>query len=337
MATTPRTPRDNDLAAIGLSAFGEQVYRALLAEPTVTPAELAEELQVAVADVEPELVALRAAGLASRLSGRPRRYTAVEPDAAIEALVRDRVAELEKVRSASMVLSAAFHAVQRSAVGSGAIEVLSGPSELGRWFVRLQHQVRDEMLAFDRPPYALAATNPVEPVSLRQGVSWRVVYAPESLEVDGALEEISALAEHGEQARVHPGLPMKLAIADRRIAVLPLSFDLERTEVALVRESTLLDGLVELFEHYWRAALPFGASAETAAAEPAASGAPATPAAPEAALLTLLTAGLTDSAIARQMGWSTRTMNRRMRELFDTIGARNRFQAGVQAARQGLV
>lgn len=332
MATPSSRARDNDLAAIGLSPLGERVYRTLLASSTISPAELAEELQVDVAEVDTQLATLRAAGLASRLSGRRRRYTAVEPDAAIEALVRDRAAELEKVRSTSMALSATFHAVQRSAVGSGAIEVLSGPSELGRWFVRLQHQVREEMLAFDRPPYALAATNPVEPVSLRQGVSWRVVYAPESLEIDGALEEITELADHGEQARVHPGLPVKMAIADRRIAVLPLSFDLDRTEVALVRESTLLDGLVELFEHYWRAALPLG-GVESAAAGPAAE----SPAGLEPALLTMLTAGLTDSAIARQMGWSTRTMNRRMRELFDAVGAQNRFQAGVQAARQGLV
>lgn len=331
MATTSRTSRTNDLAAIGLSPFAERVYRALVANSTRTPAELATELQVSTAAVDTELAGLRTAGLVSRLSGRPRRYTAVEPDAAIEMLVRDRVAELEQVRSTSMELSAAFHAVQRSATGAGAIEVLSGPSELGRWFVRLQHQVREEMLAFDRPPYALAASNPVEPVSLRQGVSWRVVYAPESLEVDGALDEITALADHGEQARVHPGLPLKLAIADRRIALLPLSFDLDRTEVALVRESTLLDGLVELFEQFWRAALPLGADAgEVTAPEAEASGV-------DPALLTMLTAGLTDSAIARQLGWSTRTMNRRMRELFDGLGAQNRFQAGVRAARQGRV
>ena len=329
MSPASRPARANDLAAIGLSPFGERVYRALVASSTVTPAELAEELRAEVSEVDAELATLRAAGLVSRLSGRPRRYTAVEPDAAIEALVRDRFAELEKVRSTSMALSADFHAVQRSAVGSGAIEVLSGPSELGRWFVRLQHQAREEMLAFDRPPYALAATNPVEPVSLRQGVRWRVVYAPESLELDGALEEITELADQGERARVHPGLPLKMAIADRRIALLPLSFDLDRTEVALVRESTLLDGLVQLFEQFWRVALPLDAvgsestPVETPGVEPA--------------LLTLLTAGLTDSAIARQMGWSTRTMNRRMRELFDAIGAQNRFQAGVQAARRGLV
>ncbi|MGO1974344.1 MAG: TrmB family transcriptional regulator [Propionibacteriaceae bacterium] len=326
MATTPHRPAANDLAAIGLSSVGEGVYRTLLAQSTITPAELAEELRVDVAAVETQLATLRAAGLASRLSGRPRRYTAVEPDAAIEALVRDRIAELEKVRSTSLALSATFHAVQRSAVGSGAIEVLSGPSELGRWFVRIQHQVRHEMLAFDRPPYALAATNPVEPVSLRQGVEWRVVYAPESLELDGALDEINELAELGEQARVHAGLPLKMVIADRRLALLPLSLDLEQTEVALIHESTLLDALIQLFEHYWRVALPLGV-ADTPGAE---LGAVDTP------LLTLLTSGLTDSAIARQMGWSARTMNRRMRELFDELGAQNRFQAGVQAARRGL-
>lgn len=52
-------------------------------------------------------------------------------------------------------------------------------------------------------------------------------------------------------------------------------------------------------------------------------------------LITLLAGGLTDSAIARQLGWSTRTMRRRTGRLFEELSASNRFQAGVQAARRG--
>ncbi len=52
-------------------------------------------------------------------------------------------------------------------------------------------------------------------------------------------------------------------------------------------------------------------------------------------LLALLASGLKDDAIARQLGLSTPTMRRRMRELLDGLSAANRFQAGVQAARRG--
>ncbi|MPZ95514.1 MAG: hypothetical protein GEU96_11560 [Propionibacteriales bacterium] len=315
------------MAAVGVAPFDEQVYRALLGAADATPAELAAELGCAPDRVDRTFARLRALGLASRLSGRRRRYTAVEPDAALEALVRRRTAQLEHVRTTAIELSSVFHGVQRSTGRGGTVELFDGPQALGRWFVRLQQQVREEMLVLDRPPYALAATNPVEPVSLAQGVAWRAIYTPEALEVGGALQEITELASQGEQGRVLPGLPLKLAIADRRIALLPLSLDLEHTKVALIRESTLLDALLDLFETLWQRAVPIGADA-----------APDTGLSDEdRALVTLLASGLTDSAIARQLGLSTRTMRRRTRRLFDDLSAGNRFQAGVQAIRRGWI
>jgi DNA-binding NarL/FixJ family response regulator len=55
----------------------------------------------------------------------------------------------------------------------------------------------------------------------------------------------------------------------------------------------------------------------------------------ESALLGLLAAGLTDGAIARHLGTHPRTVQRRVRDLLDRLGAGTRFQAGIQAARRG--
>lgn len=52
-------------------------------------------------------------------------------------------------------------------------------------------------------------------------------------------------------------------------------------------------------------------------------------------LLVLLGAGLTDASIARELGVSERTVNRRIIALQDALAARSRFQLGVQAARRG--
>lgn len=54
-------------------------------------------------------------------------------------------------------------------------------------------------------------------------------------------------------------------------------------------------------------------------------------------MLTLLVGGLKDEAIARQLGWSVRTMRRRISRLHEELGAANRFQAGVIAARRGWI
>lgn len=321
---TVKGERSGELAPVGVTGYDERVYRSLLSRPASAPGDLARDIGSTRDRVDAALGRLRSLGLVSRLSGRARRYTAAEPDAALESLVRARSAELEQVRTSSMALSAIFHAAQQADGRGGAIQLLEGPAELGRWFVRLQHQVREEMLVLDRPPYALASTNPVEPVSLAQGVRWRAIYATEALEVDGALEEIQRLADSGERARVLPDLPLKLAIADRRMALLPLGFDLNSAQVALIRESTLLDGLVDLFEQYWRQAVPLGQT------DPAAE-----LSADDHALLALMVGGLSDNAIARQLGWSIRTMRRRTSALMSVLGAGTRFQAGVQAARRG--
>ena len=54
-------------------------------------------------------------------------------------------------------------------------------------------------------------------------------------------------------------------------------------------------------------------------------------------LLSLLSDGRSDSTIARLSGISLRTVERRVRSLMDRLGAKTRFQAGVQAARRGWI
>ncbi|SDS65138.1 helix-turn-helix domain-containing protein [Jiangella sp. DSM 45060] len=320
------TDDDSSLAPVGLAPFDEEVYRALLTCVEATPAALAQQLGQPEGRVDRACGRLRALGLVIRMSGRRRRYTAVDPESALDALVRERAGELDQVRGSALALSSIFHAARREAGGGSTVELLNGPEEQGRWFVRLQHQVRSEMMVLDRPPYVLAAVNPVEPVRLDSGVHWRAIYAPEALEVPGAMDEIDDLTRRGEQGRVLPGLPMKLAIADRRVALLPLSMEVGHAQGLVIRESTLLDALVELFEVYWARATPLPSS--PAAFDPDAPD-------EDRQLVRLLAAGLTDNAIARQLGLSTRTMRRRTRRLFDQLQATNRFQAGIQAARRG--
>jgi DNA-binding NarL/FixJ family response regulator len=46
---------------------------------------------------------------------------------------------------------------------------------------------------------------------------------------------------------------------------------------------------------------------------------------------------MTDEAIARELGISVRTLGRRTSRLLGGLGARTRFQAGMQAGHRGLV
>ncbi|GAA5141917.1 helix-turn-helix domain-containing protein [Nocardioides marinquilinus] len=316
---------------VGLDERAEAIYRLVLAEGTVTPDAVATALPVAADEAQPELERLREAGLINRVSGRDH-YSAVDPRVALRALTERTADRLDRVRADIPALALLF---ERLAAESGAdpeVRVVDEPSLIGMWYVRLEHEVASEFLTFDRPPYVLAEENPVEPLVLARGVDWRVVYAAEGLERPGAWGELRHAVSVGERARIAPSLPTKLAIADRRKAIVATSLDLDRP-VALVTEAPpLVDLLVELFESTWERSVEVPAVDDLAAA-PRAGG----PGADDLALLAMLDVGAKDDVIARELGMSPRTLRRRTADLLDRLGAANRFQAGAQAVRRGWI
>ncbi|MCZ7458822.1 helix-turn-helix domain-containing protein [Streptomyces sp. WMMC940] len=90
--------------------------------------------------------------------------------------------------------------------------------------------------------------------------------------------------------------------------------------------------LTALFERTGRQGKPLGESAADAAAV---TGHSLT--APERTVLDVLTAGLTDEAIARRLVVSVRTTRCVTADLMQRLGARSRFEAGVLATGEGWV
>ncbi|NKI43172.1 helix-turn-helix transcriptional regulator [Streptomyces sp. LD120] len=57
----------------------------------------------------------------------------------------------------------------------------------------------------------------------------------------------------------------------------------------------------------------------------------------ERQMLRMLMQGLTDSAVARQLGMSDRTVRRVVAQLMERLGAQSRFEAGVRAVERGWI
>ena len=96
----------------------------------------------------------------------------------------------------------------------------------------------------------------------------------------------------------------------------------------VVHRSGLFDALSALFETLWRLALPLSSPVSNSSRQ-----APVLDA-DEQRILALMNSGLSDEAIARQLGLSQRTLQRRVRALMDRFHAVTRYQLGVQAARR---
>ncbi|WP_298324199.1 LuxR family transcriptional regulator [Haloactinopolyspora sp.] len=313
------------LQELGISEFEEQVYRRLLGEPEMTVPALAAALSTSPRRVRAATSRLCTLGLATRTEAGG--YAPVSPDAAIDALIHQREAELDRVRAAKRELLDEFRTGHLKRQPSGLLEVVSGREAIHRRSVEARLGARYEVLSFDQPPYAapedydeVANEHPV----LARGVTYHVIYTPESLQLPGRVRAITELGRAGEQARLLPSLPIKLHIYDRSLALVPLISDRHATEsIVLIRESGLLDGLIALFEAHWRIAHPVTEAPRES---------PLTDA--DRDVLAMLSAGLTDQAMARQLQVSVRTVRRRIHRVLDLLDAATRYQAGVAAARR---
>ncbi|WP_406497769.1 helix-turn-helix transcriptional regulator [Streptomyces sp. NBC_00846] len=126
-----------------------------------------------------------------------------------------------------------------------------------------------------------------------------------------------------------PRVALNVLVCDDRFAVVGVTAP-DRTghHSIVVQPSGLLDGLIGVFESYWRMAVPLPSAGE-------ASESGTTSMNGHRQVLSYLSAGLTDESIARELGASERTVARRIARLQEMLGARTRFQLGVQAGRRG--
>jgi DNA-binding NarL/FixJ family response regulator len=333
------------LESLGVSDMEERVYHTLLQNPAATLDDLAFAAGVGQGELRRLLSSLDMKGLISRSNGGSHGYMAVVPDVAVEGLIQRRQEELELIRAYLPQLRKEYHSPTDRENPMEFVEVVSGREAVARRFVQLQQGATETVLIFDKPPYAQldkadADDDPVNQLEFRrlqEGIRYRAIYASETLASPGRAQLIHAYMRAGEAARVSPDLPMKLAIADLRLAIMPLIVHVSaqnatsQVESAVViHQSSLLDALATLFEAFWERALPLSFSAEA--------GMDLGPEEDEQAmelLLALLTAGLTDEAIAHQLGISIRTVRRRIRRLMDHLGVVSRFQAGIQVAKRG--
>ena len=326
MSTTD-TERADHLKVLGLSDDEVKVYQHLLRTGPSSITELDEAVPDRDATIDATLGGLVQAGLARRSGSDHSRFLPVPPDAGLEAMTLRRESELKQARIEVLNAYDEFRRTVHNESTTHLIEVVTGSA-----IVERIHQIKGgaqrEILAIDSPPYYIGGPNQEEIEHLKRGVSYRVVYSPESVEVPGYLtENILPCVEAGEQARVLPYVPAKLTIIDGSIAFVSMSVrdtDVNRS-LLIIRPSSLLTALIGMFELCWRNALPLHASVGTEddRLEPI-----------ERRLLALLATGAADDTIARTLGISRRTFFRYLERLMNRTGASTRFQLALHAARE---
>lgn len=320
--TSPDGRAANSLSALGISELEEQAYQVILVHHKATAEQVAALLSLSLERTTHLLESLENKGLAIHTPEQPRRYVATPPEFAAELLTKQRHADLDLARLNMRNMRRLTSNDQAPA--EQAVEIISDPTMLNQFIRHVARSAKEEVLVFQRAPVSYNSSND----GRRDDLRVRVVSDATLLDHYGP-DFIREDAEAGEEVRFFRSLPAKLIIVDRNIAIIHLRTNsaLEETRLIVRRPSGLLDALLVLFELVWERASPIAPDGKPGGDE-------AIPEAPNAndRLITLLSLGLNDKAIAHEAGISASTITRRIADLMQSFGTRSRFQLGWRAA-----
>jgi sugar-specific transcriptional regulator TrmB len=306
----------NGFALLGLTGPERAGYELLMDGPAATLPELLSRW-TRPEPLEPILAGLEERSLVTCVPGPPARYRAVAPGSAFDALLVEYQERLERARRHIGTLDAAYQARPATREATSVVEVVTGQRAVRDRLRQITRGARSRIGLLAKPPHFPELGLDRGP--LRRGLVCRTIYDRSAIEHPGALSAVEESIQAGLLARVLPDLPVSLYLADDRTAVLSLQRHPTSEAIIVVHPSALLDALVKLFDGLWSRAMPLDTP-------------PASTDAGTQRLITLLLSGLTDEAIAHQLGLSHRTVQRRVAALMADLGAHTRFQAGVRAA-----
>jgi DNA-binding CsgD family transcriptional regulator len=316
------------------------VYHTLLGRFRWRPADLAAAVGWSVEDTCDLVEELRADGLVTSSADDAECLRAVEPRLALPALMmrRRRSPTSPPPPAATDIerfIAAHEHSSEHESAGiaEGIFEgTHDTPNQLDRvnilverMAVNAKHEV--VLLAPAYAPGAFEFSRPVASAVIRRGVILRSLWCLELLSMAPVLTHARWLGARQAVPRAVDRVPARAMIVDGRVAVV---IDEARNARGL-RAFAQVEPLRRLAGRLWaRAADVRAAGAAVPVLEPESQ--------PRGeSVLRLLAEGLTDDAIARRIGVSVRTVRNEVASLMASLDARSRFQAGLRAARLGLL
>ncbi|WP_063782289.1 hypothetical protein [Streptomyces vietnamensis] len=321
------------LGALGLDDTQEAAYRGLVRLGGTDQAGLARRLALGETAVATALRRLEEQGLAVR--PRPGHWIPAPPGAALGALLTRQRRVLDDAERTAALLADAYRSEVAESAVHDLVEVVTGASAVSHRFLQLQMGAVEELcvLVTGTPVAVAPLENPVEDAAVARGVAYRVVLEREALALPGQRSELAVGLGRRQEVRLVDVVPTKLVVADRTLAMVPLSGHGSEPEALVVHASGILDLLMGLFERVWRKALPLrlGSGGELIENEPAG------PDATDLRILALLLLGMTDASIAKQLRMGLRTVKRRVKGMMDLAGGTTRIQLGWYAYELGWI
>lgn len=256
------TAIERDLESFGLTDHEARLLVALLRAGTATSSQLDRTCPGLPAGPHAVLDSLAMKGLVEPVPGGEGAWISVDRDEVINRLFLLQEERLQRIqiRMEQTRRLLADLVPERSPASMADVHLVRGAAQCERTYEQLLADARVEVMVFNRPPYGLGTTMLSQCIMdmLGRGVDTRVLYRARELESPGAEVFRSETARYvglGVNAGVVDDLPLKMAVIDRRLALVTLvgpgDADGFPSSILVENEGFAL-ALAGTFEHYWR-------------------------------------------------------------------------------------
>ncbi|MFB7590346.1 LuxR C-terminal-related transcriptional regulator [Streptomyces sp. NPDC056169] len=335
MESPAQTPRQEARRAAEVNEFVVAFYERTIGRADFSPSGIAEELGVPRQHAEQAVGVLRELRLVKPSEGDADRLVAVSPEAAqmellipLEREILDSRDRLEGFKGQLNSFVAAFQKQARTRRAEPVV-ITDDREEIELRLLEAAQGCTAEVLvmqpcvARETPEFRLA--RPLVLEAVRRGAQGRILYPHTARGDSDTRAHLGELLPAGGQVRTANEVPDRFLVFDRKTAFIPAG---EGDAIAVVYDGAVAAFLAGLHARVWESAFDFDSGA---------AGYAGTMGDLKATLLDLLASGAKDEVIARRVGMSERTLRRHVATIMQDLSASSRFQAGVLAARTGLV
>ncbi|MFF4751995.1 LuxR C-terminal-related transcriptional regulator [Streptomyces sp. NPDC001270] len=331
---TSELPRSGEV-----DEFVVRVYERVLAGRRATSSVIAAGLGVSLRQVVEAVRVLRELRLVKDAARSQGELVAVSPEEAqmellvpLERAIYSERRRLNDVKGQLLSFEDTFNKTQRPQRRPETVVVTSDPAEIELRLMEAVQRCTSEILVM-QPCVAqqtpeLRHARPLVLEALQRGVRALVLYPHTARGDAGTRSHVRDLTRADGQVRTSREIHGRFIVIDRRVAFVPADDNDDGQRLAVVYDASVAAFLGGIHDRMWESALDYesGASGYSAAMDDL-----------RATILELLASGIKDEVIARRLGMSERSFRRHVAAIMQDLTAGSRFQAGVLAARTGLL
>jgi sugar-specific transcriptional regulator TrmB len=248
------------LQEIGFLPAEAQVYLALVHNGALSGSRVAAAAGVPRSSAYLTLNSLLEKGLIEGGAGNGSRFSVVAPDKALPALVVQARETMVARENLALELGRQLAALVEPSetAPDNLVQVIRNRRGVAARYERLQLEAQRSYEVFVKAPFFVAPGNPAQEMAGSRGVAVRAVYERAVLNSPSVKPYLAEWIARGEEVRIYSGeLPHKLAIFDRKRALVHLSMPGDQMRTLLIQHPELAISLGIAFDAVWSRSIPY--------------------------------------------------------------------------------